>query len=299
MEVSESHSCSLYTELTLTSDDPEELVSAGYDWLTLGLTTALASEPWLNIPQSISTGVQQLNQLNQRWDNMAIPCESVLVVDCWGEVSQKRPATAESLPWLLKQLSRRPMRVLLWIGSNMLNVDFEPDHDKFVKISWEVSEAKFSGSTVTPPAADAVMQTLWYMANAYLPVFGHVSYGNMGGRTELERNLPRPLANPYVNTPRWREFLRGYSWWNVVPNELLQLVGGASALRESGAFCEVLELSRGTATWLRATENFDTYRDKEVADVWLALRDIVIPGEPRPSAVYPGDPPNRMTVFQR
>jgi hypothetical protein len=226
------------------------------------------------------------------WAGVALPEGSAVVVDRRGASLVRKPADSSVLPWLSAELRRQPAQTLLHMGSDTLTVDFDPDISAFVKLTWEVEEATFS----KPGVADAILCALWSVASTYQPVFGHLSYANMGGRTELERNLPRMQGNSYLNTPRWRGFLRGYSWWTVVPNELLPQFGGISALRESGGFHEILELPGG-AVWLLATQRFADYDRAAVEAVWSALWPALIPGTPRPATVYPGDPPNRMTLF--
>jgi hypothetical protein len=286
---------SLFVELTLTADDPDELAAAGYDWLTLGLVSALSEEPWTGTPQAGGGLTGGGQDPAARWEGLAVPKNSTVVVDHRNEALDQRSAGAEVLPWLLAEMRRRPDQTRLRVGTAEFIVDFEQGLDAFVKLAWEVDEPLFS-RPVGPSPADGILRTLWYAGTRYRPVFGHVSYGNMGGRTELERNLPRMVGNSYLNTPRWHEFLRGYSWWTIVPRELLGRVGGVTALRASGAFHEILELPRG-AVWLRASERFADYDNAAVKAVWSALRGAVIPGTPRPGTVYPGDPPNRMTVF--
>lgn len=282
----------LYVELTLTSENPDVLSAAGYDWLTLGPVAALSQEPWTGSPGT-EDGLRSARQdAGDPWAGIALPEGSAVVVDRRGASLDRRPADSSVLPWLSAELRRQPAQTLLHMGSDTLTVDFDPDLGALVKLTWEVEEAAFS----KPGVADAILRTLWSVAGAYQPVFGHLSYGNMGGRTELERNLPRMQGNSYLNAPRWREFLRGYSWWTVVPNELLPQLGGISALRESGGFHEVFELPGG-AVWLLATRRFADYDRAAIEAVWSALRPALIPGTPRPAAVYPGDPPNRMTRF--
>lgn len=245
----------LYVELTLTAEDPAELAAAGYDWLTFGLVEALSEEPWTGTPSAGEGRARQGRDPVARWQALDVPKGSALVVDQRDERLQERAATAAALPWLRAEVLRRPRKTTLRVGpSCALSVSFEQDRDDFVNLGWEVEEQLFS-SPSGPLTADSALRTLWYAASRHHPVFGHVSYGNMGGRTELERNLPRMVGNPYLNIPRWREFLRGYSWWMVVPGELLGRVGGTAALRGSDAFHEVLELPGGEV-WLRATARF-------------------------------------------
>lgn len=285
----------LFVELTLKADDPDELAEAGYDWLTLGMSAALSEEHWAG-PQgpgaSLTIGREDPVA---RWHGLAIPRDSTIVVDHWNEELQERSAGAVVLPWLWAELRRRPNETTLRIGTAALKVKSDQDLATFVKLTWEVEEPLFSPVSGSW-AADGILRTLWHVASQYRPVFGHISYGNMGGRTELERNLPRMVGNSFLNTPRWQEFIRGYSWWTIVPGELLGQVGGVTGLRDSGAFCEVIQLPSG-AVWLRATERFSDYDDAAVKAVWSALRGVIISGTPRPARVYPGDPPNRMTVF--
>lgn len=286
----------VYVELTLTADDPGALIAAAEDWLTLGVATVQSGQTWTG-PPGVGDGFEESQQdVAARWRGLAIPKGSTVAVDHWNERLQERAAGVRALPWLLAELQRRPLQTTVRVGTAALTVNFEQDQPEFVKLAWEVGEPLFSRPT-GPASAGGALRTLWYVATRYRPVFGHVSYGNMGGRTELERNLPRMVGNSFLNTPRWKEFLRGYSWWMIIPRELLGSVGGITALRESGAFHEAIELPSG-AVWLLATPRFADYDDTAVKAVWSAVRSAVIPGDAAPAKVYPGDPPNRMTVFR-
>lgn len=286
----------LYVELTLASDDVGELVAAGYDWLTLGLVVASSDERWTGPESGDRLVGADEDDLMERWERLtAAARRSTIDLYHSDEPTQERSAEVESLPWLLRELRRKPPQTTLRMSDATLRVAFQAGLDGFVKLSWQADEKLFTRRSGRS-AEDGVLRMLWYLASRHRPVFGHVSYGNNGTRTELERNLPRMVGNPYLTTPRWREFLRGYSWWTVVPGELLERVGGMAGLRDSGAFCEVLELPGGGA-WLRATEDFADYDEAAVRRVWLALRRAVIPGTPKPETVYPDSPPNRMTVF--
>ena len=76
--------------------------------------------------------------------------------------------------------------------------------------------------------------------------------------------------------------LRGYSWVTVVAAELAGRLGGAEALRASGAFYEVSELRDGVL-WLRATPTINDFTGKRVRRVFDALAPVLLPGlAPRP-----------------
>jgi hypothetical protein len=74
-----------------------------------------------------------------------------------------------------------------------------------------------------------------------------------------------------------REVLRGYTWVTVVAAELAGRLGGAEALRASGAFCEVSSLPDGSL-WLRATPAINDFTGERVRRVFEALAPVLHTG---------------------
>jgi hypothetical protein len=111
--------------------------------------------------------------------------------------------------------------------------------------------------------------------------YGHVTDdANIGG-TALERAIQGVTAEPPA-VPRCREVLRGYSWVTICAARLAARLGGAQALRISGAFDEVTELPGGQV-FLRATPVLENYEGAAVRRVFETLAPVLLPGRPDPA----------------
>jgi hypothetical protein len=131
------------------------------------------------------------------------------------------------------------------------------------------------------------------------PGFGHISYAHYGD-TALEYSLRGPQF-----TQEWRDheyavndcrkYLRGYSWLTIVPQELVERVGGVDGLRTSGAFFEVQPLAGG-GIWLLATQDYRDFTDDALERVFRALAPILRPGKPIALPQMHGKPPQRLVL---
>ena len=79
--------------------------------------------------------------------------------------------------------------------------------------------------------------------------------------------------------PRSREQLRGYDWLTICPKELADRLGGTGALRATGAFHEVAQLSGG-GVWLLATADYRDLDDAALYRVFRALAPVLPIGMP-------------------
>jgi hypothetical protein len=77
-----------------------------------------------------------------------------------------------------------------------------------------------------------------------------------------------------------RRMLRGYEWVTVCPAQIATTLGGAKALRASGAFVEVTELGTG-GLLLRATEDPADWTEEAARRVFEAVRLVLPPGQPQ------------------
>jgi hypothetical protein len=161
-------------------------------------------------------------------------------------------------------------------------------------------------NTFLDPTHGVDAQQLWLgllraFADRVNPGFGQIEYGyDTTGITALEWSLPPDVEleerDPNYTVAHCREYLRGYSWLTVVPAELAERVGGADALRRTGAFAEVSPLKAG-GVWLLATQDYRDYAGERVEQVFHALAPILRPGQPRPMGFVIDAPPQRL-VFQ-
>jgi hypothetical protein len=92
------------------------------------------------------------------------------------------------------------------------------------------------------------------------------------------RDLPhRPPPPPIL--PESRRYLRGYAWLTVCPREIAERLGGADALRATGAFTEVAALRNG-GVWLLAAPTLAEYDMPAAARIWDVLAPALRPGTP-------------------
>lgn len=109
------------------------------------------------------------------------------------------------------------------------------------------------------------------------PVFGHIADDV---RSIIRTALENALGLMDDETlPVATETLRGYGWVTVVPARIAQRLGGAEALRASGAFHRVTECSNG-ALVLQATEHMSQYEGDRLFQVFRALAPALPPGKP-------------------
>ena len=90
-----------------------------------------------------------------------------------------------------------------------------------------------------------------------------------------------------------RDALRGYSWLTILPQDLLDRVGGLDTLARSGAFVEIRPLAAG-GVWLLATDDYRAFDDAALLRVFHAVAPALHPG---PITLWPpphGDPPLRV-----
>lgn len=129
-----------------------------------------------------------------------------------------------------------------------------------------------------PTVCDAVLGVVRETGAQADPVYGEVLVNRIprSPLTALDMVLRR---NPIVSLQESRRFLRGYEWVTVCPAGIAATLGGAEALRASGAFAEVTELGAGRLL-LRATDPA-AWTDEAVRRVFEAVRPALPPGQPR------------------
>ncbi|MFD8724874.1 hypothetical protein ACFV2H_44750 [Streptomyces sp. NPDC059629] len=107
--------------------------------------------------------------------------------------------------------------------------------------------------------------------------FGHVSYlYNPLSPTAYEEALN---IDPEHSITQYPGLARGYSWITVLPREILEVIGGAGAMRECGLFSEVNELANG-AYWLQAAVTWSDYLHADFSSLQRVFAPILIPGDP-------------------
>lgn len=130
-------------------------------------------------------------------------------------------------------------------------------------------------SRVLPDLVDLMRR----VADVTDPTYGEivVNAETLAPATMLDGALSRSSAESARDS---RRQLRGYEWVTVCPRELAARLGGAEALRATGAFVEVVPLAHG-GLLLRATAEPDAYREERLHAVHRALAPVLPSGQPR------------------
>ncbi|GAA1810648.1 hypothetical protein GCM10009682_35330 [Luedemannella flava] len=239
------------------------------------------------------------------------------VVDTWRKTERGIDTTEMNcstlgLQWLRSELDDLPYETHLWIGNldehghrsgrianlSVRHVETTPN---WLRLHAFVDESVFLDRLSGPQAQRQYLDALWSFANQTDPGFGHVAYWYSDGVTALEdalprRTYPRQHSGPDFTVNECRQWLRGYSWLTIVPQDLADQVGGADGLSRSGAFVEVRPMDAG-GVWLLATHDYRDYSDEAVERVWRTLAPILRQGLPEVHPPrFPGTPPHRIVA---
>jgi hypothetical protein len=237
-----------------------------------------------------------------------------LRVDRWSDGrpprGQERHASDAGMRWLREQLRDVPRKAWLWFGNlderghrsgdlASATVERHAAAPDMIVLTTHVAE-----SLLTDPVDGARVQRffldlLFRFADQVNPAFGHIAYYEQGS-TAFEAGLRNIDAVP---PPQWwsfprvltacRDWLRGYSWLTILPEELLDRVGGLDALAGSGAFAEVRPLTAG-GVWLLATDDYRDFGDGALLRVFHTLTPALRPGPITLWPPPPGQPPLRV-----
>ncbi len=298
----------LVIELTVFDADQAQLSECAVQWLTEGVRELTGSDVLGAVgPYRISSkGFARFPAMSPRSGSNRWGCVTAAPQDSF-EV-RYNPYTQDVLPWLRQVVDDRAESVSVTsgvftqdgeIGNPDVSVSavFDEELPEYVKLVVHLDERELLDPESAPAVQDGLLRSVRWACDRYDVVFGHVSYRHAVGETELERFLRGYDGDPTTNTPRWRSHLRGYSWLMVIPAEIADVLGGADALRSSGAFHSVAVLPNG-AVLLQATPSFREYHGAAVANVHRVVRDVLISGEFRSTAsMPPGLPPTHMVVL--
>ena len=207
-----------------------------------------------------------------------------------------RVFSQKNVAWFLAQLKDPPQHAELGITS--LNADAIPDGTTpdLLRIGFDYGDSQAPGwlrlwlrtepdprhitEAIAIEHEAAMLSFLRTRADRLNPSYASIGDETPGSSpTSLESCLPFPIM-PTEQLPAGRTRLRGYSWITILAAELIERVGGADALRRSGAFIDVAPLTHG-GLWLQATERLDQYDDEAVERVWHALKPVIPAGTPR------------------
>ena len=173
-----------------------------------------------------------------------------------------------------------------------VTVERHPAAPDMIVLSTHVAESQFTDPLDGGRTQRFYRDLLFRFADQVSPAFGHIAYPDEG-KTAFEAGLRNIDVVP---PPQWwsfpkvltgcRETLRGYSWLTILPQELLDRVGGLETLAGSGAFVEVRPLSAG-GVWLLATDDYRAFDDRALLRVFHALSPALRPG---PITLWPPTP---------
>ncbi|MEW1892309.1 hypothetical protein [Streptomyces sp. NPDC085659] len=122
------------------------------------------------------------------------------------------------------------------------------------------------------------------------PAFGRVEMGQFTERTNLDVALRRKVAKSMSSG---RNALRGYAWVTIVPQELMERLGGCAELESSGAFFKVFPLPGGGGV-LQASETLSNYTDEAMLRIFEAFAPVLPIGKPN---YHPAYPENRFVPY--
>ncbi|MFG3017368.1 hypothetical protein ACGFZQ_02225 [Streptomyces sp. NPDC048254] len=115
------------------------------------------------------------------------------------------------------------------------------------------------------------------------PAFARIERDSFSDWSNIEAALTRDLDE---SLPEARDFLRGYAWVTVCPQELAIRLGGPRVLAASGAFHRVISLQEG-GVLLQASDTLAGYTDQVMERVFTALAPALPRGEPFPDPAHP------------
>lgn len=297
----------LVSELTVYDADSAGLSQCAMKWLTEGVRELARADILVRADRhrvssrgSTHFPVMSPSDGSDRWSVVSAAPQDTLEV-------RYNPYTPDVLPWLRQVVDDRAESVSVTSGlftqdgdignpDVSVSVMFDEELPEYVKLTVHVDERDLLAPGTATSVQGGLLRSVRWVCERYKVVFGHVSYRHACGETELERFLKGYAGDPTANTPEWRSRLRGYSWLMVVPAEISGTLGGADALRASGAFHSVTILPNG-GLLLQATPTFREYRGQAVEKVHRAVRDVLVTGEFRRLPPIPGLPPTHMVVL--
>lgn len=217
----------------------------------------------------------------------------------WGYLGAGRAGrafSAANLAWLLKEVARPPDVANLGLGRldgqgypgpYVLRMSAERQ-DGWLQLVWEAPERDLRDRSVQ----GRWLSFLRELAEDLNPSFGLIdySYGD-GPQTAVELTVGPPWRRPSISVPQSRRLLRGYGWLTILAQELGERLGGAAALRSSGAFTEVAPLARG-GVWLLSTEDYRDFDLDALRRAFRVLAPVLPAGKPSRTARH--GPPFRL-----
>ncbi|MGW2569417.1 hypothetical protein [Streptomyces sp. NPDC001537] len=154
----------------------------------------------------------------------------------------------------------------------------EGEWSQFV-VALQAGSSKLSDAEYCTALVDFFAQAL----DDLNPAFARIERDSFSDWSNIEAALTRDLDE---SLPEARDFLRGYAWVTVCPQELAIRLGGPQTLAASGAFHRVISLQEG-GVLLQASETLDGYTDQVMEQVFTVLAPVLPEGEPLPDPAHP------------
>jgi hypothetical protein len=224
--------------------------------------------------------------------------------DVWGQVStgvqgarglriSEKPFSPASWKAFLDGMSKAPQLAVLYLVT--LDSDGFPNARPAFRVTAQVNDdfldwlflsVQFGPELLDDPAFQrSTLDFVRGFADEWNVAYGEISYDRGSGRTAYESVFG---GIPNRTGPQSRNFLRGYAWLTLCPQEIGDRLGGAGALRASGAFAAV-EVLRNGGYWLLATGDWREFGQPTAEKIFPIVAPVLPPGEPVPDA--PDDPP--------
>ncbi|WKX14224.1 hypothetical protein [Streptomyces sp. NL15-2K] len=282
----------LFAEINVEWPEPPAYEEMARAWLDGGFATLAGSHR-----QALQEGPKLPPEAMRR----SMPCGPPHAA--WGFVSitrhdgrqlrnSSRVVSARSMSWFLRQLADPPRTATIGLsvldergypGKSPLRITVDRPEARVwpEAIDWAVLSCRIpEGDLLDAAQQEVVLGFLRGISEGLDPSFANITYDDGLGKTGLERTLGPPWKFPHETIPTSRQVLRGYEWWTICPKELAGPLGGADALRVTGAFHDVVRLPSG-ALWLQATKHYRDYGPDAYAAVFRALAPALPPGVPK------------------
>lgn len=178
-------------------------------------------------------------------------------------------AAADTPLWANLHLNLRSVQPF----QSPVSVNFEiPEADS----EWTILELHFDPRLLDDPQiAERILSFAREFSASSKPTFGHIAPMFDNARTALEmllRVFPDGRLSTTANT------LRGYSWLTICSEGVADVLGGAAALRASGAFNEIIDLNG--PIWMVATSQYRAYDQEAAKRVFAAVAKALPAGMP-------------------
>ena len=154
-------------------------------------------------------------------------------------------------------------------------IRYEVDGRRFALLGLDARRDQLLGSSEQEDALGAFFRQAAEQAG---PLFGQIGFDyGIWCMTGLEYRL---YLNPWQTLRKVEQVLRGYSWVTVLPDVMVDRLGGEQQLADTGVFVAAERLFAG-GWWLQAAASAADYTQAHAKRVFRALRPVL------PEKAYP------------